>query len=435
MCNAIRIPPFRYLFLIIISFGYQAGHSQNLLEQIDLLIEPAVSRELFSGVVLIAEGDEVMYHKAFGYSNYERKEPNKIDTRFGIGSITKVFTSILVERMIIAGRLKLKDPVASYIPGFPAGPDGGVPLISHLYNHRSGVPHRVTSEFEESKRLSSADVVNKVINAGLLFEPGERRLYSSAGYTVLADIVEKIEERPFHEIIEDMVFGPAGMSTASDVGKNTPNVSSAVSNYLMTENNELVIAEAPEKHLGFLTGAGSVHASATDLLKFKHALEKDVFSTGLWKKVVKPKSSKWTGWNGRTNGYWSYLNILPSQDITLIILTNLGSAATWQIQAQLQNLLSNKGVSKIDFPPEIATPFESLETLAGNYDNNGRLIEIKMKNGRIYRGENEFYPISDNRYYTLGSGSIIRFRKNESGQVDALIQIRGKRQSIYERIK
>lgn len=102
------------------------------------------------------------------------------------------------------------------------------------------------------------------------------------------------------------------------------------------------------------------------------AFKKGVFGTELSEINGARNASGWRGWAGRANGYWSYLDVLPSKDLTLIMLTNLGSASNWKLRTQLRNLLSGKATDPIDFPPPIEESFEPHDFLVGDYENNGR---------------------------------------------------------------
>lgn len=72
----------------------------------------------------------------------------------------------------------------------------------------------MTDPVEEGQPLRAADIVARVESAGLLFEPGSRRLYSSAGFTCLARVIEVVEREPFEDVLAERVLEPAGMASA-----------------------------------------------------------------------------------------------------------------------------------------------------------------------------------------------------------------------------
>ena len=102
------------------------------------------------------------------------------------------------------------------------------------------------------------------------------------------------------------------------------------------------MARASYKDLSFLTGAGSVYATAEDLLHFATAMRGGTLGKSAQEQVTAPDGS-WRGFYGRTNSEAS-IDVLPSNGITLVLLTNLQSAVTWQLRAQLKNLLQRLAV-------------------------------------------------------------------------------------------
>jgi CubicO group peptidase (beta-lactamase class C family) len=203
---------FPRVFAVVVCFSSVAFASQSdaiLLARIDALAASEAKAGLLSGVLLVARGDRVLLQREYGYSGWELRAPVTSATRFGIGSITKVMTEMTVEMLAAEGRLDLDAPVSRYLGSFPSGPKGGVVTIRHLVSHRSGVPHRVTTEMEERLPLHPSDVVDRVRAKGLLFEPDARELYSSAGFSCLARVIEVIEGKPFDVVLRQRIFLPA----------------------------------------------------------------------------------------------------------------------------------------------------------------------------------------------------------------------------------
>src|SRR5688572_13676644 len=193
----------------------ESNSEAALLAGIDSRAAAEAQAGLLSGVILVARGDRILLQRAYGFAGWELRAPATATTRFGIGSITKVMTEIVVEMLAAEARLDLDAPVSRYLGSFPSGPKGGLVTIRHLVNHRSGVPHRVTNEIEETLPLHPLDIVERVRAKGLLFEPGAQELYSSAGFSCLARVIELIEGKPFDAVLRDRIFRPASMATTS----------------------------------------------------------------------------------------------------------------------------------------------------------------------------------------------------------------------------
>ena len=263
--------------------------------QIERLIEPQARADLFSGVILVRRGDRVVFQRAYGFASWELSVANSEQTRFGIGSITKPMTEALVSLLVKQHRLNPQAPVEQYIPGFPRGPSGGKPTIEQLLKHTAGVPHRVTTPAEENLPLHPADIVQRVKARGLLFEPGSKELYSSAGYTCLARVIEVIEGRPFETALAEDIFKPAQMRSAmSETGPRLmPN--RALPFTLGAGKGGLAVEAAPYKDLRFLAGAGSVYATPADLVAFVRKVRDGGFGEGLQSWANAGDKDKWRG--------------------------------------------------------------------------------------------------------------------------------------------
>jgi CubicO group peptidase (beta-lactamase class C family) len=389
--------------------------------RIDALVKPEASAGRFSGIVLVARGDRIVVQRSYGFADWERRVPSSPATRFGVGSITKVMTETVVDLLVGDGRLDLSAPVTNYLEGFPDGPKGGHATVRDLLTHRAGVPHRVTTPLEETEHLRAADIAERVKARGLLFEPGTAELYSSAGFTCLARVVEIVEHKPFDSVLAERVFGPASMTSATDETGQQLMAGRALPYVLQRGPLSVAVASAPYKDLGFLSGAGSVYATAGDLLHFVRALYRGSFGPVAGKLLGTPGDTAWTGWYGRINGYEGSVDFLPSTDITVVLLSNLQSGANWQIRERVRSLAVGRAISGIPIPPAVGPAFENPAQFVGLYGDPADPVAVVEKDGRFFRDGNEFYPISGGRYYIPVSAAIMRFARDSSGNVDSML--------------
>jgi CubicO group peptidase (beta-lactamase class C family) len=284
---------------MLLLHGAPAGIAQDgpddpaVLARIDAVASREADAGLLSGTILVARGDRILLQRAYGFASWELRAPTGPATRFGIASITKVMTETLVGLLVQAGRLELDAPVSRYLGPFPTGPRGGVVTIRQLLDHRSGVRHRVTTALEETLPLHPADIVDRVRGTALLFEPGTGELYSSAGFTCLARVIEVIEKKPFEAVLRDRIFRPAVMAAASDETGQQLLDQRALPHRLSATSGKVVVAGAAYMHLGFLTGAGSVYATAEDLLHFARALRTGVFGTAGQDRTAASARASW----------------------------------------------------------------------------------------------------------------------------------------------
>ena len=388
--------------------------------QITRLIDPQARADLFSGVILVQRGDRVVFQRAYGFASWELSVANSEHTRFGIASITKPMTEALVSVLVEQHRLDLQAPVEQYIPGFPRGPNGGKPKIEQLRKHTAGVPHRVTTPAEEAQPLHPAAIVERVKARGLLFEPGSQELYSSAGYTCLARIIEVIEGRSFEDALAEGIFKPAHMSSAtSETGPRLmPN--RALPYKLGAGRGGPAVEAARYKDLRFLAGAGSVYATPADLVAFVKAVRDGAFGEELQSWAKAGDRDKWRGWYGRTNGYEASVDLLPSQDLVVALVSNLQSGTNWQLRQRIRDLLVGRPVLAIPLPPARVTNFEPPSSVVGLYGDRNDPVEVAVHEGELYRDENQIYPVAGDKYYIPVSGSTMRFHR-QSGNVDSIV--------------
>ena len=406
----------------------------TLAASVEALVKPEAAAELLSGSILIAQGDRVVLQRSYGFANWELRAPTSPSTRFGVGSITKEMTRAVVDLLVQEGRLDLNAPVARYLGAFPNGPKGNQPTVRDLLAHKAGVPFRVTTESEETQHLHPADIVERTRKAGLLFEPGTTELYSSAGFTCLARVIEIVEKKPFDVVLAERIFRPASMTSATDETGQQLMPNRAMTYRLGAGPGKVAVASTAYKDLGFLTGAGSVYATAEDILHLVRAIRGGKLGAPAQKRLMEDGDSSWRGWYGRTNGYEASMDFLPSADVTIVFLSNLRSAANWQIRERLRSIVVGDKPAAIAAPPAIAPPFETPAAFVGRYGDPVDPVVIAEIDGRLFRDENEFYPIENRRYYIPASGTTFTFGRDASGTVNAMLTNRAGRETSMRRV-
>ena len=395
--------------------------SEPVGSRIEHLVAPHAKANLVSGVIVVARDGHTVFERAYGMADWELKVPNSAASRFCIGSITKPMTEALIAKLAEQGRLRLDDPVDQYLEGFPKGPKGGRPTIRQLLAHTGGVPWRVTTSVEETQDLRAADIVERVKQKGLLFEPGAEEYYSSAGFTSLARIIEILEKKPFDAVLAEQVFKPAKMTSATDETGLHLMAHRAMPYLLGVDHGRLSVVNAPYRNLRFLTGAGSVFATTSDMLHFVEAARTGVFGKDLRDSLWGGDANVWHGIYGRINGYEASVDVLPGKGLVFVFLTNLQSGSNWQIREQVQHLLRGDAVTPIPLPPPVAASFEEPSSFVGEYGPADDSLVIASVDGELYRDEDAFYPIEGNRYYIPVSSSTMQFRRDASGVVKELL--------------
>jgi CubicO group peptidase (beta-lactamase class C family) len=172
---------------------------------------------IFSGGVLVARGDSVLFHSAYGAASREFGVANTPDTRFIIGSVNKMFTAVGILQMLEQGRLTLQDPVQQHLPGVLPEDIARQVRIEQLLTHTSGLGDFLF--VPEMWRLARPnfrtieDYLPRLANVELSFEPGAGWQYSNASFLILGAILEKVSGMPYDDYIARHIFEPAGMTS------------------------------------------------------------------------------------------------------------------------------------------------------------------------------------------------------------------------------
>lgn len=212
------------------------------LSRIDGLIKQYVDSGWVAGAdAFIARNGKIIYNKAFGLADLEKKTPMKTDEIFRIASQTKAITSVAVMMLFEEGRFLLDDPISKYIPSF-AHPkvlasfdpkDSSYTTINarreitirDLLTHTSGVDYAQIGSGNMkaiyakngiyagfvSDKLRLADAINKLGTLPLVHQPGERFTYG-LNIDVLGYLVEKLSGKSLDQFFRERIFQPLGMN-------------------------------------------------------------------------------------------------------------------------------------------------------------------------------------------------------------------------------
>jgi len=161
----------------------------------------------FCGVVLLSHQGKVILHKAYGYA--DRESGKRLTTSSGmcIGSIVKPMTRAALVKLESAGKLKLGDKLASFFPNAP--PDKADITLQQVIDHKAGFPDMFGDDYEPMGR---DEIVSKIMDAKLLFKPGEKSEYSNSGYSLLGVVIEGTSGIPYERYVYDEILQPAGVT-------------------------------------------------------------------------------------------------------------------------------------------------------------------------------------------------------------------------------
>jgi CubicO group peptidase (beta-lactamase class C family) len=361
-------------------------------ETLDNFIGAFAKAGHFSGVVLVARQGKPVYEKAFGFANAEHRVPNRIDTRIGVASITKPMTAVIVRRLVEEGRLSMNDPVSKFLPDFPGG---GKITVGLLYRHRSGIPHRVMPPEMETVPYTSAEMVERIKLAKLEFEPDSARLYSSAGYSVLARVLEIASGKRYAELLEQYVFRPAGMTSSVDFDSRAL-IERRADDYLLDEKGAF---NAPAKDYSFLIGAGSVLSTARDIHAFAIALVTGTFGDSVRAGYMRDKV--WWA-NGSTNGHRAEVRVNSEHNYSYAVVSNLNSGANDVVLQAINDIMQGKTIAAPVVPKPVLSsrPVALLPQYFGVYEREGgSRVEVTLKDETLFAGDVKLLPTTPDCFF------------------------------------
>ena len=385
-----------------------------------------------SAQVGIVRHGEIVYLGALGNARLDPVAPATVDMPYGVGSISKQFTAASVMVLVERGKVKLDDPISTWLPELEHSHDV---TLRMLLNQVSGYSDNYTEDYltpEMAEPTTALDSVKRWTSKPLDFVPGTRWQYSNTNYMLAALVVERASGEPFFQFLKENVLLPAGLQHAIDL--NAPGVPALPQGYVRFGFGPPRASprEAPSNTFG----AGELAMPIADLMRWNMVvLERKVLKPTSWQtmqaEVALPNgigSGYGMGFflgarggrrviehGGELNGFTS-LNILyPQQGIAVAVLTN-GMTATSKLVDAIEPLLFSDAAKPVLKPNAVA---EALITKAISQLQQGRLDQsLLAPNLKFFFTEQ---AIADYKTSLAGLGqlkSLELFSEEERGRND-----------------
>jgi serine beta-lactamase-like protein LACTB len=241
----------------------------DTVEAIRAAVTNEMSRLGIPGLSLaVAEAGELRHEAGFGFADVENAVPARPDTVYRLASVSKPMTAVTVLKLAEEGQLDLDVPVWRYCPAFPEKP---WPLTARqLLCHQGGVRHYLADEQPMTRRFTSlADGLALFSEDALAHEPGTTVLYTTYGYTLLGCAAAGAAGRPFVPLLQDIVFGPSGMSATrvDDVRELIPN---RAQGYVRHRDGQLLNSALAD--MTYKVPGGGLCSTAPDVARFGTSL-------------------------------------------------------------------------------------------------------------------------------------------------------------------
>ncbi len=356
---------------------FASANAQTLQEEMDAAIRSELDQSGIPSIqVAIGHRGEVIYEGAFGLADMENFVPATTETKYRSSSISKWLTATAAMMLVEQRRLDLDEPAQKYCPQFP---EKRWPITTRqLLTHTSGIRHYTDYKSEFSQAISDeerAEIEGRQIRDALsaytrytdvvaplehfkedplVFEPGTDWLYSSFGYRLLGCVLEGASGRTYRSFLEEEVIEPAGMVSTvpddawaiiphraagyrldrgaplrradmRDVSENLPaggHLTTATDLILFAQSFHTRALVTTESATLMTQGLLNDSQESEDYASWRHAIpSRDKYAYGIMS--FPNEKGLWIGHTGRQAGSSSIIVLVPGEDLSIAVLTNV----------------------------------------------------------------------------------------------------------------
>jgi CubicO group peptidase (beta-lactamase class C family) len=339
----------------------------QIAERLEAYVNRLADADRFSGTVLVAHDGKPIYTAARGLASRAFGVLNRLDTKFNLGSMNKMFTAVAIAQLAQQGKLAFHDPLIKYLPDYPNKEVARKVTLHHLLTHTSGIGDYFTEKYRETSKdrfRAVADYFPLFVDRPLAFEPGERFAYSNAGFMVLGAVVEKVPGQDYFDYVREHVYRPAGMvnTDAYELDHDTPNLAIGYTAEVPA-TGKLGGRRKNNLYLHVVKGgpAGGGFSTAEDLLRFASALcGRKLLDERHTDLVLSPKvragdhgdshygygffvrdhkGTRIVGHGGGFPGINSDLSIYPDRGYTVVVMSNYDPPVAQRIAEKARQLI------------------------------------------------------------------------------------------------
>ena len=394
---------------------------------------------------LIDNGKLILSGQA-GKNDMEGEQPLTKDTLYGIGSVSKMYATAAVMKLVDEGKVDLDAPVVNYVPDFKMKDERYKRITPRmLLNHSSGLQGSTLSNaflFNDNDTYAHDTLLQQLSNQSLKADPGSFSVYCNDGFTLAEILVERVSGMSFTEFLHQRLTEPLKMNhtkTPQDKWRDEKRAGL----YFPAYQGQLPI-EAVN-----VIGTGGISSTAEDMVRFSQlfmgqgkgilsdkvvkAMEQEEYKKGMWPGDGDNIFNYGLGWDsvklypfseygikalakgGDTALQHAILVVLPEQKMAAVVLSSGGRSSTNQLMATelllavlkengtIKDIKPNKSFGK---PVKVKMP-QDVTKKAGFYGNSETHFKIEItKNGELFLPSNR-----EEKYVYTADGSFI----NEKG--------------------
>lgn len=323
------------------------------INRLDAKLAQMTQDGTFSGSVLIAQDAKILLSKGYGLADRLQGIHNTPQTRFHLGSTTKVFTGMGILILQSQGKLSVQDPICNFFADCPR--EWQDITIHHLLTFTSGLSGQLSDQlYREIERGTSGPVTpaQQAHYLGLTSQwsldspPGEQYVYSNFGFILLAHIIEEASGQSYIDYLNQAIFTPLKMR---DTGYHIASSGMA----RLYANADVTVAWQGQVGVPPVSeGAGDLYSSSEDLYRWDQALYTDQLMPKseldrMFEPYIAQTDSAGLGYGnswfiaggGPGSPFATFIIRDPQVRLTVIVLINQGMIDLFEIWDLIKNEL------------------------------------------------------------------------------------------------
>jgi CubicO group peptidase (beta-lactamase class C family) len=385
------------------------------------------------GAIAIIRDDRIVFAKGFGVSSIETGAAATPDMLFRVGSVTKMFTATTLLLLAEQGKLKLDEPIGSYMKGL--NPKLARATTYQLLSHTAGIVDRVV-DYGPPDEAAPKSIIPTWGEDYILSEPGRFFSYANPGYAIAGLIAAERAGRAFADLVNDLVFKPVGMSRTTfrptmamtwplaqghnSYGNARPSVARPFANnsvywpdgFVFSSVNELARFALAVMHGGKVDGKQVLPASVIARLVTPYVdtislYENAKYGQGFF--IRDYRGVRVFEHGGAINGFGCLLRIAPDQRLAVVGVANkTDEAMDKTIDKIFEHYLPTVRAAPSESPQNLTISESQMKEITGLYQSPSLRVELLLREGKLFykqgSNEQEIRKIGEHDYVVELSG-------------------------------
>ncbi len=354
----------------------------------------------------VVKDGKIVYENYVGYANLEHQIKVEKNTRSNIASTAKQFTALMILQLSQEKKLNLEDDIRKYLPSLYPEVKEEI-KIRHLINHTSGIRdytfilEMMNKPFWKQIGMDNDDIIELLERQEeLAFKPGLKYSYSNSGYTILAEIIEKVSGEKFNDY-SDQFFQALGMKETSFVKRYMGVIPNRADSYSDWGDGNWLATPSLTK----FNGDGSLYTTLKDQLIYEQAVQNANLNNNILlvesQRPIPKSEIKDYGFgleldgrldrvaqyhSGSTFGYHSHTNRFPKEKLSVFVLSNNGKIWSGDIADDISSALLPAIEKKGEYDglmTKSSSKMEQAQMLGQYLSPDGFLIRIVEEEGKL----------------------------------------------------